>query len=214
MPAHQDTPIMDSISLLIWAIGSLLGKTWRVSITFQPPFDPLVETSAARIYCLWHSHLLPISYILRDTGKTAIVSSSKDGVRAAQVAKMWKHGIIHGSSSKGGSTALRQSLRYLSDNKSIAITPDGPRGPKEVVKAGVAQIASLSGAPVITLKIKALNSWQLNSWDRFIIPKPFSKIHFTASEPIWAKSTSDQNDPIESFRLLIQERLKNDDHLA
>jgi len=200
---------MDSLSCLIWAVSSLLGKTWRVSFKFEPNFDPRFETDIARIYCFWHCQLLPISYILRNSGKTALVSSSRDGLRAAAIAKMWNHEIIHGSSSHGGTVALRQCLRYLSKKKSIGITPDGPKGPKEIVKTGVAQIAHLSGAPVITIKIHSERVWRLNSWDRFVIPKPFARINLIAGAPIWPESDSRSDDPVESLRLIIQERLGN-----
>ncbi|NLE00236.1 MAG: DUF374 domain-containing protein [Fibrobacter sp.] len=143
-----------------------------------------------------------------------MVSSSKDGIRAASVARMWHHDIIHGSSSHGGSSALRQCLRYISNKKSIGITPDGPRGPREIVKPGVAQIAFMSKAPVIALSIKLAHLWRLNSWDRFIIPKPFARLQLIASEPILPDLGCDLDDPVERFRLKIQERLSQNDQLA
>ena len=204
----------DAVSMAIWIIGSVLGKTWRPQVVTSNFCNPLYEKGFARIFCFWHSHLLPITYIFRDTGKTAVVSQSRDGQRAAAVAKLWKTDIIFGSSSRGGLSALRQCLRVLESNKSVAITPDGPRGPKEVVKAGVAQLALTSQIPVITISALPENAWYLKSWDRFMIPKPFTRIKFLISEPILPDELTKYNNPVERLRVQIQERLHQNGKVA
>jgi lysophospholipid acyltransferase (LPLAT)-like uncharacterized protein len=196
----------DKVSFAIWAISSLLGKTWRINLNIPEKLsDPRWIDGPARIFCFWHSQLLTISYVFRNTGKTAVVSPSRDGMRAAIVAKHWNHEIISGSSSQGGSAALRQCLKTLSKNKSIAITPDGPLGPREIVKPGVAQIAHISRAPVITLSTIPAHAWRLKSWDRFMIPKPFTKIKIIAGTPI--VNTEQSDDAVEKLRIRIEERL-------
>ncbi|HEX3020750.1 MAG TPA: lysophospholipid acyltransferase family protein [Chitinispirillaceae bacterium] len=193
---------IDSVSLAIWAVGTLLGKTWRSRVITSEFSNPSVENGTARIFCFWHSHLLPVAFSFRGTGKTAVVSQSRDGKRAAAVAKMWKTDIIFGSSSHGGVSALRQCLRTLSSNKSIAITPDGPRGPREKVKPGISQLALLSKAPVITISALPSKAWYLNSWDRFMIPKPFTKMDIVVSKPISYPEKS-----MEELSNIIEERL-------
>ncbi|MCL2220553.1 MAG: lysophospholipid acyltransferase family protein [Chitinispirillia bacterium] len=172
------------ISILIWLISSALGKTWRINVVSPPSVDIFDAGAAPKVYCFWHSALLVISYLFRNTGKTAVVSRSRDGRIAAGVARLWGHGVAFGSSGRGGASALRQSLRALREGRSLGITPDGPRGPKEVVKPGAAQIAIAGGAPAVTIKINADRAWRLKSWDGFIIPGPFSKITVTLSGPI------------------------------
>jgi lysophospholipid acyltransferase (LPLAT)-like uncharacterized protein len=125
---------------------------------------------------------------------------------ASYIAGKWGHSIISGSSHRGGSTVLRQSLKTLHRKDAIAITPDGPRGPKEQVKSGAAQLALLSKAPVIVLSVYPQNAWRLNSWDKFMIPKPFSKLTIHVSTPIYASEAPESDDKVESVRKLIQGR--------
>ncbi len=200
---------IDSVSLAIWAIGTILGKTWRTRVITSEFSNPGVENGTPRIFCFWHSHLLPVAYTFRGTGKTAVVSQSRDGRRAAAVAKLWKTDIVFGSSSQGGFSALRQCLRILKSKKSIAITPDGPRGPREKVKTGVSQLALLSNAPVITISALPANAWFLRSWDRFMIPKPFTRMDLKIGEPLYGNGKS-----IEELTHLIEERLTADAKLA
>jgi lysophospholipid acyltransferase (LPLAT)-like uncharacterized protein len=166
----------------------------------SPPSD------SGRIFAFWHSNLLPLTFIFRNCKVHAIVSRSRDGILAAYVAEKWGHTIISGSSHRGGSAALRQSLKVLKNSGTVALTPDGPRGPKEIVKAGASQLAVMSGAPVIVLSVHPQRAWRLNSWDRFMIPKPFSKVSVHVSEPIHADSISTADDRVEEVRKAIQGR--------
>ena len=175
---------MNIVPFLIWIITTLLGKTWRVRVVSPPSVDIFDAHSAPRIYCFWHSTLLIISYLFRNTGKAAIISHSRDGEVAAWVARKWGHEVIYGSSHRGGAAALRQSVKSIRAGRSLGITPDGPKGPKEIAKPGAAQIAIVSGAPLVTMKVETKSAWRLKSWDRFMIPYPFAKITVTMSEPI------------------------------
>jgi lysophospholipid acyltransferase (LPLAT)-like uncharacterized protein len=172
------------IQFLIWLLATAVGKTWRVKVISPPSVDIFDPGSPPKIYCFWHSALLVISYLCRNTGKAAIVSQSKDGRMAAGVAARWGHGAIFGSSSRGGAAALRQGVRALRAGRSLGITPDGPKGPREVVKPGAAQIAIVGKTPVVTIKIEAKSALRLKSWDRFMIPLPFAKVTMILSEPI------------------------------
>ncbi|MFP4165056.1 MAG: lysophospholipid acyltransferase family protein [Chitinispirillaceae bacterium] len=181
----QRISALNFASFFIWLIGSLLGKTWRKEIISPPSVDIFNPEADSTVYAFWHSRLLVSSFVFRKTGKSAVVSSSKDGRMAADVAMKWGHEIIYGSSSRGGLAALRQCVKVLKNRGSIAITPDGPRGPREVVKPGVAQISIMSGAPVVPISVNCSRAWHLKSWDRFLIPTPFSKVTITLGEPIY-----------------------------
>ena len=180
------------LPLIIWLVTSLLGKTWRFRVVAPPGLDVFNAAAAPKIYCFWHYTLLVISYMSRNTGKTAMVSRSRDGRLAADVAGRWGHEVIFGSSSKGGASVLRQGVRTLRAGRSLGITPDGPKGPPEVAKPGAAQIAFVSRTPVVTIKVDAVSAWRLKSWDRFMIPKPFAKITVTVSEPIEPSAAAPQ----------------------
>jgi lysophospholipid acyltransferase (LPLAT)-like uncharacterized protein len=203
-----------AMHLLIWLIGTLLGSTWRVSVDDPCKLDPFNDRGTGRIYCFWHSRLLALTYIFRNTGKTAVVSQSKDGQLAAGAARRWRHGIIFGSSSRGGSSAMRESIRLLELQQCLVITPDGPRGPRERVKPGVAQIAIAAGAPVIPVAISVNRCWRLKSWDRFIVPKPFARIRVTIGNPLSAPANPATDEQTEQFRHQIDESLQCNDLMA
>lgn len=174
------------ISFMIWMIATLLGKTWRFEFISSPSSDVNIfdKNAAPKIYCFWHSTLLVVAFLFRNTNKAAIVSRSKDGRIAAHAAKLWKHEIIFGSSKRGGMAALRQSVRAIENGRSIGITPDGPKGPANVVKAGAAQIAITAKTPLVAISVATKSAWRLRSWDKFLIPHPFAKITVTLSDAV------------------------------
>lgn len=213
-PALAKTLEVFLVSFTIWLIATLLGKSWRIVIDDPGQQQPSATCTDATIYCFWHEHLLPISCIFRNTGITAVVSRSNDGQLAAEVAKRWQHAIIYGSSSRGGASALRQSLRVLKRGSSLAITPDGPRGPRHEAKAGVAQLAAVANVPVTTLSIRASRYWQLNTWDHFLIPKPFATVTVTVGTPLQVVAGLSSDATTAHLQQQIKERLCADDSLA
>ncbi|MAD41416.1 MAG: hypothetical protein CL623_03390 [Arcobacter sp.] len=92
-------------------------------------------------------------------------------------------GLIRGSSSKGAAKALISTIKEIKAGSDVALTPDGPRGPRFSVAPGVVAIAQKSNAKIIVLNSKPSKYWQFSSWDKFILPKPFGKIDFYLSEP-------------------------------
>lgn len=213
MEVKENYPL-DLVSGTIWTIGTALGLTWRFKFHIPPSVDPYSDFNGGVIYCFWHSQLLSLAYAFRNTGKTAVVSESHDGRRAAAVARHWNHDIIAGSSSHGGMAALRNCVKALKRGKSIVITPDGPRGPREVVKAGVAQIALISSSQVVAVTARPKRAWKLRSWDRFVIPRPFTTIDVILSEPIDPGQFSESKEPVESLREAIQSSLRSQSDVA
>jgi lysophospholipid acyltransferase (LPLAT)-like uncharacterized protein len=211
VPAQFSSRVAGTV---IWALSSAIGFTWKVSLSGQTDMAPSERADYGRIYAFWHSQLLPVSFTFRNSGTHAIVSRSRDGILASYIAGKWRHSIISGSSHRGGTAVLRQSLNILKDQGGIAITPDGPRGPREVVKPGAAQLAALSGAPVIILTVKPQRAWRFKSWDQFMIPKPFTRVNIHISAPLYARDIPDSDNKIESFRTLIQERFDAASKLA
>ena len=191
----------------------MLGATWRISINDPFNLDPFNDRGKSRIYCLWHSRLLALTFIFRNTGKTAVVSKSRDGRMAAGAARRWHHAIIFGSSSRGGSAAFRESVHLLERKQCLVITPDGPRGPREKVKPGAARIAIATGAQVVPVDFRVSRCWRLNSWDKFIIPKPFARISVTLGEPLPPPETATE-EATEQYRREIEKSLSHDESMA
>ena len=139
------------------------------------------------IFVAWHGDLLsqPINYFANRPDGTVktMISQSKDGEIIAKVYSLFGIDSIRGSSSKGATKALISTIREIKAGVDVALTPDGPRGPRHVVADGVIAIAQKSGARIVVLNSKPNSYWQFNSWDKFILPKPFGKIDFYMSEP-------------------------------
>ena len=134
-----------------------------------------------------------------------MISDHKDGEIIARVISFFSIDAIRGSSSKGAVKALAQSFRELKSGIDVIITPDGPRGPYHSVADGAVVIAQKQNAPIQILNYEASKFWQLKSWDKMIIPKPFSKISYTLSPPF---SVTDM--PLEAARGLIKKEMENE----
>ena len=134
-----------------------------------------------------------------------MISDHKDGEIIARVISFFSIDAIRGSSSKGAVKALAQSFRELKSGIDVIITPDGPRGPYHSVADGAVVIAQKQNAPIQILNYEASKFWQLKSWDKMIIPKPFSKISYTLSPPF---SVTDM--ALEAARGLIKKEMENE----
>ena len=148
---------------------------------------PVLKNDEAFIFVAWHGDLVscPINYFKnRPNGivKT-IISQSKDGEIISKIYSLFGVSSIRGSSSKGGTKALISTIKEIKSGSDVALTPDGPRGPRHNVADGVIAIAQKSAAKIVVLNSKPTRYWQFRSWDKFILPKPFGKIDFYMSEP-------------------------------
>lgn len=128
------------------------------------------------IFVLWHGRLLPLAYLHRDEGVVGLTSRSGDGEYITQLLLQLGFGAVRGSSSRGGGPALRGLVREVRAGRSLALTPDGPRGPRQKMKLGPLVAAQLSGAPLVPVVAGANRAWWVGKWDRFLIPQPFSRI--------------------------------------
>lgn len=139
------------------------------------------------ILAFWHGEIMlaPTAYFkLRQTPVSAIISDHKDGEYLARTLAQFSIGGIRGSSSKGGVKALINAIRCFQSGRVVAITPDGPRGPRHNLAGGLVKLAQKVDSPIVVLTIVPHNTWRLRSWDQFFIPKPFSKVDFIFSDPI------------------------------
>ncbi|BCX79706.1 hypothetical protein LBC_11680 [Campylobacter sp. 19-13652] len=161
-----------------------------IYITCKKEFkgDPIDDRGSVVVF--WHGRLAMMSFIyakfwrrkdgLQKSAKV-IISDHKDGEFIVRVIEYFGIGTIRGSSSKGGVRAVAQALKELKSGVDVIITPDGPRGPRHSVALGAAAIAIKAKAPVYALNYEADRFWQFKSWDKMILPKPFSKITFSLS---------------------------------
>ncbi len=153
------------------------------------------------IFAFWHGKMVVGWYLLKDKKSAAIISASKDGELLSNILKYWNYRLSRGSSSTGGKEALAQLVDFAKEDYNIAITPDGPKGPKNEMKAGCVVTAKKSGVPLVLVGIRYSKYWQLKSWDKLQIPKPFSKVNVILSEPVYV----DMNLSYEETSKLIKD---------
>jgi hypothetical protein len=169
------------------ALGALalraLGATLRIRRE-EAAVAALWAARAPVIYVVWHGRLLLLPYLYGHRGCRVLASRSRDGELVARWARRFGLQPVRGSSTRGGGEALRALARALRDGHEVVVVPDGPRGPREVLKPGVIALARLSGAPIVPMAVGASRQWQLSSWDAFRIPKPFARCVMRFGEPI------------------------------
>ncbi len=127
------------------------------------------------LFVVWHGHLLPLVHRHRKQGIVALVSEHDDGEYVKRVMVRNGFGTVRGSSSRGGSRGLKGLVRAANSGRDVAITPDGPRGPKGVLKPSSLAVAQMVGLPIIPIAVSA-SGWRFRSWDGFLVPRPFSTI--------------------------------------
>lgn len=160
------------------------------------------------IFVLWHGRLLPCSFARRHQRLATLISQHRDGDYIAGVVEgWWGYHAIRGSSSRGGTAAMRDMVKTLRRGTAIAVTPDGPRGPREKMKLGPLIAAQLAGVPIIPATAGCDRAWWVGGWDRFLIPKPFSRIRMMFGEPIFIARDQAQAD-LEAVATDIEDRLK------
>ncbi len=154
----------------------------------------------------WHGDLLFQPYIYRKFRKIPkvdiVISEHFDGRLIAKTMSHFSLGTIHGSSTRNGARVLIQALRLLKEGHDIGITPDGPKGPRHEVQDGVIVMAQKTNSKIMAFSCVPSSFWQLGSWDRFTIPKPFGTLDFYSSEPIDLQGME-----LDDARALLKEKL-------
>lgn len=165
-----------------------LASTWRVRFVNDDVRRAIEERPF--IYVLWHGELLPLLWAHRDRGVVIMISEHSDGEIIARVAHSLGYRTVRGSTSRGAARALLGACREIESGATLAVTPDGPRGPAHSVAPGAAAIAQRTGAPMLPVSATASSAWHLRSWDRFMIPRPFARITVGYGDPLIVDSAS------------------------
>lgn len=162
------------------------------------------------IAALWHNRLLLISFVLKrffpQRPGAGLISASRDGDLIADVTKRFGFDVVRGSSSRMGAAALLELSQVLNSGRDVLLTPDGPRGPAYELGPGIIFLAQKTGAPVVPINMEYSSCWRVKSWDRFIIPRPFSKVRVIIGQPQQIRSTS-TDEQFEAERLRLQKAM-------
>ena len=159
----------------------------RLTVTGEHIFHEHVE-QGGNIFAFWHSRLFYLVYFYvrhaRQRKVAMLVSLSRDGDYGAALVRKLQQDAVRGSTSRGGQRAVRRLAEKIAEGRNIAITPDGPRGPAFHVNEGIVKLAQITGARIIPVSYDATSKRLLRSWDRFVIVKPFGRVHVAFGEPI------------------------------
>lgn len=171
---------------------------------------PTLPEKERFIYAFWHESLLaPVKIRAR---VRVLVSQSNDGELMTQVCRRLRIGVVRGSSTRGGAEGLLDMIREgRSDH--LAMTPDGPRGPRRRVKPGVVFVASHACLPIVPIGIGFRRAWRAGSWDRFAVPYPFSTITGVVGEPIVVPPQLD-DESLEHYRQTVERAMLDATHTA
>ncbi len=184
----------------------VLASSWRLTVINDAPLRALEARGQPWIFAFWHGQMLPLLWRHRGSGIGILISEHGDGEMIARVALGLGYATVRGSTTRGAQRALLGVIRAVEGGQAVAITPDGPRGPAEEFAPGALVVAQRTGAPIVLIAISAARQWRLHSWDRFRIPKPFSRVTIAYSDPIYLGAKSARQAAEDAPRL--QEMLR------
>ena len=171
--------------------------------------ENLWKKNEAFILCFWHGRLLMMPLSWNKKKKiNVLISTHSDGQLLSKTVKHFNIETITGSSSKGGSEAIRNIIKSLKSGISIGMTPDGPRGPRMKVNSAIIKIASLTGHKIVPLSYSVKKKFFLNSWDKFLVALPFGKGCFIWGKPIKVKKNISTNEDLKLSKRLENNLLK------
>ena len=154
----------------------LLARSWRVRIVGGDQWSAVVAGGQPYVLVCWHEALLPVMWHHRRQGIAAVISEARDGGYLASFAGALGYRLIRGSSTRSGGRALLGAVRALRQGVPVGITPDGPAGPRRVLKPGAVLAAQQGRAVVLPVHAEARPGWRASSWDRFLVPRAFAHV--------------------------------------
>jgi len=214
MAAKRNTEIRATPAsrILGWLAGGTM-KLWSYTLRYDVNDEagvvcPYIHPDPV-IFALWHNRIFTMPPIWKLTGgkkrrTVVLTSASKDGTTLATAMRMFGLGAIRGSSSRRAVSALIGMKKALKEGFDVCVTPDGPRGPRYAVQPGAIKIAQATGTNIIPIHIRYSSAWRLKSWDRFVIPRPFSRVSVVFDTPrVIAKGLSEEE--FENQRISLEQ---------
>jgi lysophospholipid acyltransferase (LPLAT)-like uncharacterized protein len=186
----------------------LLSSTYRCRLVGMENEKRILDDHGTVVYASWHQRFFPgITLFATRKPIAIIISQSRDGEMIARVVDILGWRSVRGSSSKGGFRALKELRRLTRKGYRVGHIVDGPQGPFGVVKPGLLTIAQFAGTPILPVIMSAEKRWVFNSWDRFMVPKPFSNIFVRFAQPITVPRRLDP-DAFEALRQDVEKQIK------
>ena len=170
--------VLAIVPRVVWALLWVVGRTWRYRVIAEEGVTPVLfgEKPGPEIYCFWHQCVLPCTMYFRHSRAVILISRSFDGELITRILRMFGFGAVRGSSSRAAREGLLGLKHVIEAGRTAIFTADGPRGPIYQTKMGPIKLAQITGAPIGVFHLQPERAWVLNSWDRFLIPMPFTRI--------------------------------------
>lgn len=213
--SFKERMMIRGADLGLYGVISALGRTVRFEKiegwkgldrkgleTFEKAFAQMPPS----INAFWHNRLFLMTWFWRNYESGIVVSDSFDGEYISRTAQRFGYPVIRGSSTRGGSRALKQMVSLAKEGLRLSITVDGPLGPKYKVKSGIILLAAKTGVPIAPMLPEAKHFWSVKSWDRLQIPKPFTKAKMFVGEPVFV-SEEDAKHRLKEKREELQKKL-------
>ncbi len=197
---------------------AMVGATLRFEVIAEEGAVP--ETPPARgIFCFWHRCTLPAGWYFRKFRCSILISQSFDGELIARTLELLGYGSVRGSSSRGGAAGLMALRDVLKDGLPVVFTADGPRGPIYQTKVGPVKLAAMTGERIGSFYLLPERAWTMRSWDRFLVPLPFSRVVVSWARAVDAPAEDADAATLEAKRLELNEaleraRIRAEAHLA
>lgn len=183
-----------SASFILFLLIYLISLTIKWEIKDQRSRRGNIDANQPLIYVFWHNRILPATWFFRNMAIVVMTSQSYDGEIIARLIQRFGYGASRGSATRGGSRSLREMASCLAGKMDVAFTIDGPKGPIYVAKPGAVQLAKLTNCPLLPVCQTTSKFFEVKSWDRFRIPKPFSKGLIAFEDPIYVTRDSSQEE--------------------
>ena len=170
--------VLAIVPRMVWVLLWVLGLTWRYEVIAEEGITPVVfgQKAGPEIYCFWHQCVLPCTLYFRRSHAVILISRSFDGELITRILRMFGFDAVRGSSSRSAREGLLGLKNIIESGNTAIFTADGPRGPIYQTKMGPIKLAQLTGAPIGAFHLQPEHAWVLKSWDRFLIPRPFTRI--------------------------------------
>ncbi len=202
---------MKFLQVFLYYLIRAYSSTFRLRVENEKPWIEYMKNGGGRVLlCCWHQQFFSAIKHFKTYAAykpSLMISKSNDGDIIARIAEKTGWHTVRGSSSKNGSRALKEMVDCLIQTGLAGHILDGPQGPAGIVKAGVISLASSAGAVVVPFYTSADRAWYFNSWDHFMLPKPFARVTLRFGEMLDIKTGVNEED-FERQRLRIQEIMK------
>lgn len=159
-----------------WIFVHLLHKTYKIKIEGEEILDELKKQNQPFLITIWHGRFFLGVFYFRLWHLVALVSQHLDGEMITRILLRFGFRTVRGSSTRGGKEAFHKMVEHLKNGDSCVIIPDGPTGPRHQLKSGAIFMSYQAQIPIVCFTFSAKSAFVFNSWDRFVLPKPFSKV--------------------------------------